>query len=136
MIAFQSAREAVRCAIRIQRAFARRNAGAQQAVHLRIGLHTGELVREGDDFFGRHVNFAARIGSESDGGEIVASSILHELVGPCGEFRFHTRGSVKLKGLKGKHQLHSVEWRHLEQSPAAGPERRMSKQRAAVRHKR
>jgi class 3 adenylate cyclase len=26
-----------------------------------MGLHTGEMVRDGDDFFGRHVNLAARV---------------------------------------------------------------------------
>jgi class 3 adenylate cyclase len=60
MIAFQSARGALRCAIGIQRALARRNITVEQPIRVRVDLHTGELVREGDDFFGRHVNFWRR----------------------------------------------------------------------------
>jgi len=44
MLVFRSARDAIRCAIGIQRAFAIRNQTAKPAVRVRIGLHTGELV--------------------------------------------------------------------------------------------
>jgi eukaryotic-like serine/threonine-protein kinase len=50
MLAFQSARDAVHCAIAIQRAFAARNKAAKPRIALRIGLHLRELVREADDF--------------------------------------------------------------------------------------
>jgi class 3 adenylate cyclase len=65
MLAFQSVREGLRCAIGIQRAFAKRNASAKDVIRVRIGMHKGELVKEGDDFFGRHVNFAARVASRA-----------------------------------------------------------------------
>lgn len=110
MIAFQSARDALRCAIGIQRAFAKRNRTATQAIRVRIGLHAGETVREADDFFGRHVNFAARVGSEAAASDILASSLLYELVRPSGEFVFFARRPAVLKGFKGKHALYSVQW--------------------------
>jgi hypothetical protein len=45
MLAFASARDAVRCAIGIQRALAERHPEADE-LRVRIGLHTGEPVRE------------------------------------------------------------------------------------------
>lgn len=114
MIAFQSARDALRCAIGIQRALARRNVTAEQPIQVRIGLHTGELVREAHDFFGRHVNFAARVGSQAAAGDILISSLLYEVVKPSGEFVFIARKAATLKGFNGRHALYSVQWMETE----------------------
>jgi len=43
MLAFRSARDALRCAISIQRAFAKRNEIAKEPIRVRIGLHVGEV---------------------------------------------------------------------------------------------
>jgi class 3 adenylate cyclase len=110
MLAFQSARDAVRCAIAIQRAFSARNKTAKPLIGLRIGLHVGELVREVDDFFGQHVNYAARVASKAGAGEILVSSLLREVVEPSGEFSFALRRPQALKGFRGKHRLHSISW--------------------------
>lgn len=110
MLAFQSGRDALSCAISIQRAFATRNITAEPAIRLRIGLHTGELVRKADDFFGRHVNFAARIASSAAADEILVSSLLHDILKPLREFSFSTRRPKTLKGFKGKHKLYAVLW--------------------------
>ena len=45
-----------------------------------MGVHIGEAVREADDFFGHAVNYAARIASSAAGGEIVVSSLVHDLL--------------------------------------------------------
>lgn len=110
MVAFRSAKEALSCATAIQRAFAKRNETAEQPIRIRIGLHTGELVREGDDFFGRHVNFAARVASQAEAGEVLVSSLFREIVEPSVEFRFEARTKRSLKGFQGKHILHAVEY--------------------------
>jgi eukaryotic-like serine/threonine-protein kinase len=111
MLAFQSGRDALNYAISIQRTFALRNKTAKQAIQLRIGLHTGELVREAADFFGRHVNFAARIASSAVAGEILVSHLLHDVVKPFHEFSFVARKVRSLKGFRGKHKLYSLNWR-------------------------
>jgi class 3 adenylate cyclase len=59
MLAFPSVRRAVECAIAVQRAASKQKAG-DHPLSLRIGIHTGEVLRQGEDFFGRHVNLAAR----------------------------------------------------------------------------
>jgi eukaryotic-like serine/threonine-protein kinase len=110
MVAFQSARRALDCAIDIQRALAARNNGGVEPIKLRMGLHTGEAIKEGEDFFGKHVNLAARVASQAKGGEILVSSLLKELTESAGEFTFGERRKVELKGLRRKHSLFDVVW--------------------------
>ena len=111
MLAFRSARDGLNCAIGIQRGIASRNGSAEEPVEVRIGLHTGEAVRERGDFFGKHVNLAARVGGSASGGEILVSSLLAQLVGPSGEFELSQRPAMQLKGLDGEYVTHRVEWR-------------------------
>src|SRR5207247_9501139 len=61
MIAFPSARRGLRCAVAIQRAMAAYDEHAEAPGGLRIGLHTGEVTKDGSDFFNRSVLVAARI---------------------------------------------------------------------------
>ncbi len=110
MVAFGSASAAVRCSIGIQQMLAARNEQAETPCRVRIGAHTGDSVRESDDFFGGHVNYAAHVAEQAVGGEILVSSLLRQLVEPSGEFRFVAREPVNLKGLDGAHTLHTVSW--------------------------
>ena len=84
MIAFGSACVGLRCALAAQHALAA--SPPLEGVRVRMGLHTGEMQREGDDFFGRHVTMSARVASAATGGQVLVSSLLKELVGPSGEF--------------------------------------------------
>jgi class 3 adenylate cyclase len=118
MVAFQSAEKALHCAIAIQRAFALRNAGGEggpdpgpltsDPVRVRIGLHTGEAVRDAGDFYGTNVILASRIADQARGGEILVSSTFRQLVDA--EAEFGTVREVALKGLSGTHQVQTVEW--------------------------
>jgi class 3 adenylate cyclase len=110
MVAFPSARDGLRCAIALQRALADRNDSTDQPLEARIGLHTGEAVRDRGDFFGKHVNLAARIGASAAGGEIVVSSLLAQIVEPSGEFVLEAREARAFKGLEGEHVTYGVGW--------------------------
>ncbi|MDQ3934467.1 MAG: AAA family ATPase, partial [Actinomycetota bacterium] len=114
MVAFSSAAAAVECAVAIQRAFA---AHAEEhpgdAMRVRIGLHTGEAIRERDDFFGRNVILAARIAAKARGGEVLVSSLLKELTEMAAEVRFGEPRELTLKGLSGTYRVHAVEWEEL-----------------------
>jgi class 3 adenylate cyclase len=79
-------------------------------LRVRIGLHTGEAIRERDDFFGKVVILAARIAAEARGTEILVSSLVRDLTESVGEFRFESTTEVELKGLSGIHRLHSMSW--------------------------
>jgi len=110
MLAFQSARTALGCAVEMQRALAERNDGAEEPIRVRIGLHTGEAIKEGEDFFGKHVILAARIAGQASGGEVLVSSLLKELTESAGDVEFGEGREVELKGLAGLHRVFEVVW--------------------------
>jgi len=111
MLAFSSARRALQCAMAIQRAFAAHNPEhPEEPVMVRIGLHTGELVQEMDDFFGKNVILASRIADQAQGGEILVSSLLKELTDSAGDIRFGEGQDVELKGLAGLNRVYVVDW--------------------------
>jgi class 3 adenylate cyclase len=110
MLAFQSGRKALKCAIEMEKAFAKRAESSDVPISVRIGLHTGELIKEGDDFFGKHVNLAARIAGQATGGEILASSLLKELTSSGGDIEFGEPRAVELKGLTGVQEMFPVSW--------------------------
>lgn len=117
MLAFPSSGSALRCAIGIQRALANRPA-TQEPLSVRIGLHTGEAIREAEDFYGKTVIMAARIAAEARGSEILCSSLVRELSEGAAEFQFTGQTETELKGLTGIHRLFSIEWRgEVERSP-------------------
>jgi class 3 adenylate cyclase len=110
MIAFSSALRALECAIGIQRALREHTAKhPDDALRVRVGLHTGEVVKEGDDFFGKNVAMAARVAGAARGGEILVSSLVKELA-DTGDIDFGTVREVELKGFSGTRRLHEVIW--------------------------
>ena len=62
MLAFTSARAALRAAVEIQQST------VQTPFAVRIGIHTGEVIRTENDLFGLTVNKAARVASVADAG--------------------------------------------------------------------
>jgi class 3 adenylate cyclase len=74
-----------------------------------MGLHAGEVIKEGEDFFGRNVIMAARVASQAQGGEILASSVLRALV-QGSDITWGDKRTVELKGLSGEHEIWAVEW--------------------------
>ena len=77
-------------------------------IRVRIGIHTGDALHEADHFFGTTVHYAARVASQALGGEVLVSSLVHDLVaGPGVEF-LESR-EVELKGLEGSHRLYAVD---------------------------
>jgi class 3 adenylate cyclase len=111
MVAFPSARQAVICAIDIQRALLRRARRGDFPIRVRIGLHTGEAIRQRGDFVGRSVVLAARIAEHADGGEILVSSLVQQLVAPRGDVPLEDAGKAEFKG-HGPNQLFRRRGRH------------------------
>jgi eukaryotic-like serine/threonine-protein kinase len=125
MVAFASARRAIQCAVAVQRAFsAYRHAHCPEPLRVRIGLHTGEAIREDNDFYGRNVIVAARIADQARGGEILVSALVKELVESASDIRFQEDREVELKGLLDTRRVYRVVWSaNPEQGsrPAARP---------------
>jgi class 3 adenylate cyclase len=121
MVAFQSARKGLDCAIAIQRAFAGHNADPADTgrrpdgdapIKVRIGLHTGEAIRDGDDFYGKNVILASRVAGQAKGGEVLVSALFHQLVeSSTNSSLFVAPREVELKGLSERQRLYQVHWR-------------------------
>jgi class 3 adenylate cyclase len=110
LLAFGSARRALACARDIQRSFADHNESTEESIRVRIGLHTGEALRDADKFFGKTVIVAARIAAQARGGEIVVSSVLKALTESVGDVRFGASRQVDLKGISEAQQIYEVLW--------------------------
>jgi class 3 adenylate cyclase len=108
MLAFASAASALRAAAEIQRTFQQPHDG--EWLHLRVGVHTGEVLRQSDDYFGRAVITAARVAAAAQGDEVLASSIVVELTENVEAFTFGEPRSEVLKGLPGLHALFPLMW--------------------------
>jgi class 3 adenylate cyclase len=116
MVAFSSARRALLCAIGIQRAIADYSQQhPTQPIRVRIGLHMGEAISEGGDFFGKSVIMAARIAAKARAGEILVSSVFKAVTDSAGDIQFDEGYDVELKGLTGTYRVHRVMWSDEDQ---------------------
>jgi SARP family transcriptional regulator, regulator of embCAB operon len=106
MLAFPGARRAIDFAVALQRELA----GDAAGLRVRIGLHTGEAIRQGDDYVGRTVIVAARIAAQCAGGQIAVSDLVKRLVDSAGDLSFDEGRDVILKGLRERQRVHTVRW--------------------------
>jgi class 3 adenylate cyclase len=82
--------------------------GARQlGVEVRVGVHTGEVERRGDDVAGIGVHIAARVQACAQPGEVWVSRTVTDLVTGSG-IVFRDRGERSLKGVPETWQLFSV----------------------------
>jgi adenylate cyclase len=79
--------------------------GAYDLPPAHVGIHTGPVVFQEGDYYGRTVNIAARIAEYARPGEVLVSQEVVDAAGdePVG---FTPIGPVELKGLSGAIQLH------------------------------
>ena len=113
MLAFPDPCEALDCAIDVQRAFAERERdGGGELLRVRMGLHTGEVISEEGDYFGKNVILAARIAAQAMGGEILVSEEMREVAAADNGngLRFDDGRELELKGLAGSHRVFRADW--------------------------
>jgi len=111
LLAFPDPAQALLCAASIQQQcaeYSRRH--PQEPIRVRIGLHCGTPIKEGDRFFGITVILAARIASMAAGGEILVSETMHQVLAADGRFAFVEQREAELKGLSGRHRMHRLDW--------------------------
>jgi class 3 adenylate cyclase len=108
MIALPSARRAAQCALAMQRAIrAELGDHPDGPIRVRIGMHTGDAMREDDDFYGRNVSLAARIAEHARPGEVLASAVVKQLAESGGDISFKDERVLQLKGL-GEQAVYTV----------------------------
>ncbi len=111
MIIFDSASAALASAVEVQQIFSVYNARhADHQLRVRIGLHTGNVFQEQDDFLGKTVVVAARITGRARGGEVLVSGTVKDYTERVGQWRFGPPSELSLKGLSATQRVHSVDW--------------------------
>ena len=99
---FDDPARAVRCAEAIVRGV------EAEGLKVRTGLHTGECERIGDDVGGIAVHIGARVTDLAQGGEVLVSSTVKDLVIGSG-IEFADRGEHQLKGIPGEWRLYALD---------------------------
>jgi adenylate cyclase len=64
-----------------------------------VGIHTGPVIAQDGDVYGRTVNLAARIASYAQAGQVVVCEDTAHWSGHDDTLRFHPLGPVELKGV-------------------------------------
>jgi len=77
-------------------------------VHVRAGIHTGEVERRGDDIGGIGVNLAARVMSAAGDDEVWVSSTVPGLTVGA-PIEFESKGKRALKGIPGDWELFAAQ---------------------------
>jgi class 3 adenylate cyclase len=100
---FTSARQAIECALRCN------GAGESVGLQLHLGIHAGDVIREGNNVYGGAVNVAARIADVCPPGEVLVSDTVRGLARTSAGVSFDDRGEHELKGIEEPQRLYSVQ---------------------------
>ena len=99
---FTSARQAIDCALRCDAA------SRPLGLRLHLGIHAGDVIREGNNVYGGAVNIAARIAGASAPGEVLVSDTVRGLARTSAGATFDDRGEHELKGVSEPQRLYAV----------------------------
>jgi adenylate cyclase len=94
LIEFASAVQAVSCAKAIQ------EANREGPLPLRIGIHVGDVVVQGDDLMGDGVNVAARVEGVAEAGGVAISRQVYDQVRDKSDVAFVDKGEIELKNIE------------------------------------
>jgi class 3 adenylate cyclase len=102
LITFDGPARAIRAAAAVRAGL------ADDDIRIRVGLHTGECELVDGKVRGIAVHVAARVMAHAEGGQILCSRTVKDLVAGSG-FVFTDRGTHRLKGVPDDWQLYAVE---------------------------
>jgi class 3 adenylate cyclase/pimeloyl-ACP methyl ester carboxylesterase len=102
---FTSARQAIDGALRCAAS------GADLGLQLHLGVHAGDVIREGDNVYGGAVNIASRISGLSAPDEVLVSATVRDLARTSAGVTFEDRGEHALKGIDDPQRVFAVRTR-------------------------
>ena len=107
MASITSASSALDAAIAMRQAITAHFAESETPIRIRVGINAGEPIEEDDDLYGASVIRAARVMGQADGGEVLVTNVVRELV-EGKDYLFSQRGEVDLKGFEEAVRLFEV----------------------------
>ena len=137
LVEFGSVLDAARCAVEIQTGMPARNAGVPEDRHIkfRIGINLGDIIVEGDDFYGDGVNMAARLEGLAGPGGIACSAVVRNQVGNKLELVFVDQGEKTVKNIAQPVHVYFINIAEAGQSKSAAgthPKARSDKPTVAI----
>ena len=112
MIWFADSCAAIETGLRLQERFEEAAWDRDMPLWVRIGLHSGQQSRRGDDLIGHDVNVASRIVNLADSGEVLASeATVRSADGGVPDVEFKRLGPVVMKGILNPINLFRAERR-------------------------
>jgi TolB-like protein/Tfp pilus assembly protein PilF len=101
LVQFPNAIDAARCAYDIQRTVREFNLSLppETRIHLRIGIHLGEVVESGEDIAGDAVNVASRMEQFAEDGGVCLSRQVYDHVKRKVDFKLVSLGLMSLKNV-------------------------------------
>ena len=98
---FSSVVDAVRCAVKTQRAMIDRKADTPEdkRIIFRIGVNLGDVIVEPEDIFGDGVNIAARLEALAEPGGICISRVVRDQVRDRLDYKFEDMGEQEVKNI-------------------------------------
>jgi adenylate cyclase len=115
LVAFDSAADAVTCAIAVQESLA-----DHDTIKLRAGIHVGDVTHADEDVFGDGVNIAARLQDLADPGSIVISDTARRSIDGKLAADFNDLGEQNLKNIAEPVNVYGWGMRKID-GPTAGP---------------
>jgi adenylate cyclase len=112
-------------AIRFLQELFARTASEPDFPALRAGLHHGEALERGGNYFGASVNMAARVAAQSGGCQVLGTMTVLEAAAQLG-VAIETTGTVRLKNVRDPVELFSLGVTTTNQPSAIDPVCRMS----------
>ncbi|HVM67080.1 MAG TPA: AAA family ATPase, partial [Acidimicrobiales bacterium] len=119
MVVFAAASAALACAVAMQQAVARTNAGADRPLGLRVGISAGEATREAEDYFGDPVIEAARLCARADAGQVLVADLVRANAGRRSRHTFTALGPLELKGLAEPVETLELVWARADDGDRA-----------------
>lgn len=100
---FPSAVQSVSCALSIQQALQE-----EPRVPLRIGIHLGDIVLQGDDIYGNGVNIASRIEAIGAPGAVLFSESIYSHIRNHPDLPARRLGDFQFKNVEGPVQVYAL----------------------------
>jgi len=110
MVDFSSAVNAVKCATESQEAFYAYNKGKTdlEKIEVRMGVHLGDVITDGNDIFGDGVNIAARIEAVAEPNRICVSADVYSQIKNKMQLKTFHMGSISLKNIPEPVEVYEI----------------------------